>query len=110
MKEDNGESGKVLAAYRVKRVFKCRYCGKPGHLKRDCCIRIADKQEIRHLIVGLGKRQIKCAESVRMMMKMCYLQVMHCLFKQLVVGASILVGSSILVQAVMCARIESCLQ
>ena len=28
----------------MKRVFKCHYCGKPGHLKHDCCIRIVDER------------------------------------------------------------------
>ena len=84
----------------MKQVFKCRYCGKPGHLKCDCCIRIADERREK----ASDSRPREKANQVLITMEMCYLQVMNSLFKQLVVG------SSILVQALPCARIKSYLQ
>lgn len=26
---------------------KCYYCGKPGHIKRNCCIRIAEERKAK---------------------------------------------------------------
>jgi len=34
-----------MATYCYKKnVIKCHYCGKPGHIKRNCCILTADER------------------------------------------------------------------
>ena len=49
-------TNKAMAAYCYKKnVIKCHYCGKPGHIKLNCCILAADEKKANFSKLPDGK-------------------------------------------------------